>query len=230
MQDRFTTISGWVLFSGIIALGSSIASGMYFHAGKIERPETMGFPIAGVVEAGGASGPTIAQALAAADPAAGEKIFAKCTSCHSVAQGGANGIGPNLYGTVGEPIGQGKAGFAFSDALSGHGGNWDFASLDQWLTSPKAFAAGTKMSFAGLSKIEDRANVIAYLNAQGSNLPLPKPEAPAAAAAGDKAAAAAAAGDPSAAAGPAEKPGPEAAGAAASVAPTGGKVGDKAGT
>jgi len=229
MQDRFNTVAGWVLFSGIVVLGSSIASGMYFHAGKVERPEKMGFPIEGAVEEGaGEQGPSIAQALAAADPAAGEKLFAKCSSCHSIAQGGANGIGPNLYGTVGEPIGKGKAGFAFSDALSGHGGNWDFDSRNAWLTSPKAFAPGTKMSFAGLGKIEDRANIIAYLNAQGSNLPLPTPEAPAAAAAGDDAKAAAA-GDPTAAAGPAEKPGPEAAGAVASDAPSGGAVSDKKG-
>jgi cytochrome c len=228
MQDRFNTIAGWVLGSGIVVLGASIASNLYFHANKPERPEKMGFPIAGVVEEGGDKGPTIAQALAMADPAAGEKLFAKCSSCHSIAQGGANGIGPNLYGTVGEPIGKGKAGFAFSDALSSHGGNWDFDNLNKWLTSPKAFAPGTKMSFAGLSAITDRANVIAYLNKQGSNLPLPTPEAPAAAAAGDKAAAAAA-GDPSAAAGPAEKPGPEAAGAVAGDAPAGGNVNDKKG-
>ncbi|MEO6153926.1 MAG: c-type cytochrome [Croceibacterium sp.] len=229
MQDRFNTVAGWVLFSGIVVLGSSIASGMYFHASKIERPEKMGFPIEGAVaEGAGDKGPSIAQALAAADPAAGEKLFAKCSSCHSIAQGGANGIGPNLYATVGEAIGKGKAGFAFSDVLSGHGGNWDFDSLNAWLTSPKAFAPGTKMSFAGLGKIEDRANVIAYLNAQGSNLPLPTPEAPAVAAAGDKATTAAA-GDPTAGAGPAEKPGPEAAGAVAAPAPTGGRVPDKAG-
>jgi cytochrome c len=83
------------------------------------------------------------------------------------------------------------------------------------------------MSFAGLGKVEDRANVIAYLNSQGSNLPLPTPEAPAAAEAGDKAAAAAG-GDQTAAPGPAENAGPEAAGAVASKTPAGGQVRDKA--
>ena len=100
-------------------------------------------------------------------------------ACHTIDQGGANGIGPNLYGTVGEAIAKGKGGFAFSDALAGVGGNWTFDQLDKWLTSPKAFANGTKMTFAGLPKAEDRANVVAYLNSMGSNLPLPKP-APAA--------------------------------------------------
>jgi cytochrome c len=229
MNDRFNTIAGWVLGSGIVALGLNIGSSMYFHANKPEAPEKAGFPIqAAAEEGGGDSGPTIAQALATADPAAGQKVFAKCASCHTAEQGGANGIGPNLYGTVGEPIGKGKGGFAFSDALSSHGGNWDFDSLNAWLTSPKAFAPGTKMSFAGLGKVEDRANVIAYLNSLGSNLPLPKPEAVAAGGAGDKAAAGAA-GDPTAAAGPATTAGPEAAGAVATKAPPAGKVGDKAG-
>src|SRR3546814_3445423 len=78
---------------------------------------------------------------------------------------------------VGEEIGTGKAGFAFSDALKSKGGTWTFEALDQWLTSPRKFAPGTKMTFAGLGNPEDRANIIAYMNAQGSNLPLPTPEA-----------------------------------------------------
>jgi len=78
---------------------------------------------------------------------------------------------------IGEPIGQGK-GFAFSDALSKKGGTWDWDNLSQWLTSPKTFAPGTKMTFAGLSNPEDRANVIAFLNAH-SDAPKPLPAAPA---------------------------------------------------
>ena len=239
MTDRFNIIAGWVLASGIVALGLDIGSAMVFHADKPHAPAKPGYTIvAAADEGGGAKGPSIAEALATAQPAAGEKIFAKCASCHSIAQGGANGIGPNLYGTVGEEIGKGKAGFAFSDSLSGKGGTWTFDNLNTWLTNPKGFASGTKMTFAGLSKIEDRANVIAYLNAQGSNLPLPKPDAaPAAAAApaGKGAAAAPAAGKASAAtggdktavAGPAENPGPQAAGANATKVPSGGKVSDK---
>ena len=80
---------------------------------------------------------------------------------------------------LGEPIGQGK-GFAFSDALAKKGGTWDWDSLSKWLSSPKAFAPGTKMTFAGLSNPEDRANVIAFLNTH-SDAPKPLPAAPAAA-------------------------------------------------
>jgi cytochrome c len=181
MTDRFNTIAGWLLFSGIVALGLNAVSERVFEANKPERPEKMGYPIEGVVEEGAAAGPDLGTLLAAADPAAGEKIFAKCSSCHTAAQGGANGIGPDLWATVGEPIGKGKAGFAFSSALSGHGGNWTYENLDVWLKSPSAFAPGTKMTFAGLSKPEDRANVIAYLKQQGGGPAYPAPAAPAAA-------------------------------------------------
>jgi cytochrome c len=227
MTDRFNTIAGWVLFCGIVALGLSIVSGMWFQGDKPHRPHELGYPIAGAVEEGaGGGGPSLAMVLATADPANGEKVFAKCSACHSIAQGGANGIGPNLYGVVGKPIGKHAAGFAYSDALTGKGGDWSFENLDHWLASPKAFAPGTKMSFAGLSNIEDRAAVIAYLNSQGANLPLPAAEAPAAedAAATGDAAASEAAGDPTATAGPAEKPGAEAAGAVSTDAPAGGQV------
>lgn len=180
MDDRTNTIAGWVLAACAGALGLSIASGMYFHA---ERPEKQGFPIEGVETegGGGAAEVPIATLLASADPAKGAEVFKKCAACHTITQGGANGIGPNLWGTLGEEIGHGKGGFAFSDALAKVGGNWDFDKMSQWLTSPRKFAPGTKMTFAGLGNAQDRANLLAYMNSQGSNLPLPA--APAAGAA-----------------------------------------------
>ena len=220
MDDRFNTIAGWTLFGGIVALGLASVSRHYFEADKDHAPHTMGYAIEGVSGAGeeGASAVPLPNLLAAADPAKGEALFAKCKACHTIDAGGANGIGPNLHGVVGEPIGAGHGGFAFSDALKSHGGNWSFENLDAWLASPKKFANGTKMSFAGLSNPEDRANVIVYLNSQGSNLPLPAPEAaPAAgdAAKGDAAGPpAATSGEPAAAADASAKPGPAAAGAA----------------
>lgn len=176
MDNRTNTIAGWVLAGFGLALGLSIVTGEVFHAG---RPEKMGYPIEGVEEEGGAAAPAevpIANLLASADPAKGQATFAQCTACHTINQGGANGVGPNLYGVVGDAIASGRGGFAFSDALKAHQGKWDFETLNKWLTSPRKFADGTKMTFAGLSKEQDRANVIAYLNSQGSNLPLPKPE------------------------------------------------------
>lgn len=188
MDNRTNTIAGWVLAGCGAALGLSIVGGMVFHG---ERPEKMGYAIEGVVEEGaGAAGPEVAIAslLPTADAAKGAEVFKKCAACHTVAQGGANGIGPNLYATLGEGIAQGKGGYAFSDALKGVGGKWDFDKMNAWLTSPRKFAPGTKMTFAGLGNPQDRANVIAYLNSEGSNLPLPAAgAAPApAAAAGDQ--------------------------------------------
>jgi len=177
MDNRTNVIAMMVLGAGIVALGSTLVSGELFHTG---RPEKMGYVVEGVeAEAGGAAGAAIpiAALLPTADAAKGAEVFKKCAACHTVAQGGATGIGPNLWATLGKPHGH-VAGFAYTDALKSKPGNWDFDAMNAWLTSPRAYAAGTKMSFAGLSKPEDRANVIAYLNSMGSNLPLPAAPAP----------------------------------------------------
>ena len=193
MDDRSNTIAGWVLAGGIVALGLSIGSGMYFHG---EAPEKEGFAV--VAEetgaAGGVAAVPIATLLATADIAKGEAVFKKCTACHSIAQGGANGIGPNLWATMGKPHGH-VAGFAYSDALKSIPGTWDWEGMDKWLANPKKYAPGTKMTFAGLGNPEERANLILYLNAQGSNLPLPAPPAADPAAAAPAAAADAATGE-----------------------------------
>lgn len=190
MDDRTNTIAGWALAGGIVALGLGIVTGEYFHA---ERPEKMGYVVEGVVEegegGGGEAEQPIAFYLASADPARGEQVFKKCAACHNADKGGANGLGPNLYGTLGKPIGQGAGGFAFSDALKGKGGSWTWDTMSEWLKSPKAFAPGTKMTFAGLSKPEERADVIAFLNAHSDapQTPPPPPAAAAAVAAGTEA-------------------------------------------
>lgn len=148
---------------------------MFFSS---HAPETPGYPIedAEASAGGGESAVPLANLLAAADPAKGETIFAKCSACHTINQGGANGIGPNLWASMGKSHGH-VAGFAYSDALKSVPGNWTFDAMDAWLASPRKYANGTKMSFAGLSNPEERAAVIVYLNNQGSNLPLPTPEA-----------------------------------------------------
>jgi cytochrome c len=187
MDSRSNVIAMMVLGAGIVALGSSIVAGEMFHN---ERPEKMGYVVEGVEEVGG-EGPAvaaipIATLMATADPAKGAEVFKKCASCHNINQGGANGIGPNLWAALGKPHGH-VPGFAYSDALKAVPGNWDFEGMNKWLTKPAAYAKGTKMNFAGLSKPEDRANLIAYLNSQGSNLPLPAPPAAGAAPAADAA-------------------------------------------
>jgi cytochrome c len=177
MNDRNNTIAGWVLFAGIVALGGSLVAGQVFHG---ERPEKMGYPIEGVaVEGeGGEAEQPIEFYLATADAAKGGDVFKKCQACHTVEQGQANGLGPNLYATLGKPHGH-VPGFAYSDALKGVPGAWDWKSMSEWLANPKKYAPGTKMTFAGLSNPQDRANVIAFLNSK-SPAPLPLPAGPSA--------------------------------------------------
>ncbi len=183
MDSRSNVIAMMVLGAGIVALGSSIVAGEVF---KTERPEKMGYIVEGVEAVAGAEAPAavvpIATLLATADPAKGAEVFKKCASCHNVNQGGANGIGPNLYGIIGNKHAHSPT-FAYSEGMKAMPGQWDFEAMNSWLIKPTAYVKGTKMNFAGLSKPEDRANIIAYLNTQGSNLPYPAPPAAGAAAA-----------------------------------------------
>jgi cytochrome c len=112
--------------------------------------------------------------LASASIADGEAVFKKCASCHDVTKGGPNKVGPNLYGIVGASFAH-MDGFAYSAGMAEHGSNWGFAELNEFLFKPRDYISGTKMSFAGLSKASDRANVIAYLNSMSDN-PLPYPD------------------------------------------------------
>lgn len=108
-----------------------------------------------------AEGPAFGDVYAAADAAAGEKVFGKCKACHKL--DGSNGTGPHLNGVVNRAKAS-VAGFGYSEALVAMAADaWSPENLEAFLTNPKAYAAGTKMSFAGLPKVEDRANVIAYL-------------------------------------------------------------------
>lgn len=176
MNDRFNTAAGWLLFAGIVGLGLSAVSSRYF---AVHTPEEGGYPIEGAVEEGGAAEAIdIGALLAAADPAVGEAAAAaRCGTCHTFNQGGANGQGPNLYAMMGKPIGEGIPGYTFSDALSSHGGSWTYENMFAWLESPRAFAPGTKMSFAGLASPEDRANIVRYMYENGGGPALPEPQA-----------------------------------------------------
>ncbi len=100
--------------------------------------------------------------LSAADVVAGQKVFKKCFTCHTVNAGGPNRVGPNLFDIVGREIGR-HEGYRYSSAMAGLGGTWKVAALDAYLTKPKDFVPGTKMKFSGLKKEQDRINVIAYL-------------------------------------------------------------------
>ena len=106
-------------------------------------------------------GPPIEELIAAADVEKGAKVFGKCKACHKL-EDGANGTGPHLFNVVNRDI-AGIDGFGYSSVLADMGGDWGYAELDSFLENPKGFARGTKMSFSGLKKSSDRANIIAYL-------------------------------------------------------------------
>ena len=174
-MSQFNTIAGWSLAGGIVALGASIVTTEIFHS---ERPETMGYVVEGVVEEGGEEEAemTMAMAFPSVTVEQGEAVFRRCASCHTINEGGADGIGPNLWGKIGRDIAS-VPGFNYSDALLAIEGTWNFDNMSDWLARPSAFAQGTTMSFAGLSDPLDRAALILYMNANGSGMPLPEPPA-----------------------------------------------------
>ena len=187
MDGRFNTIAGWVLGAGIVLLGATLVTGEFY---KAERPETMGYPIAGVQEEGDGAAPAeqpIAHYLQTADAARGEAVFRKCTACHNADNSGANGLGPNLWASMGSTVAH-RAEFSYSEPLRSHGGTWDWDTMSAWLHSPRTFAPGTKMTFAGLSDPQDRADVMLFLNQHGGTLTIPPPPAEAAAPAAGNAA------------------------------------------
>jgi len=140
--------------------------------------------------------------LAGADVAKGEAfVQQQCSSCHTVNQGGADGVGPNLYGVLGGPM-FAHPGFTYSDAAKGKAkGNWDYDSMNEWLASPAHFDPGTAMSFSGIHNTQTRADVVAYLRTLSAS-PLPLPTAAEVKAATASAAPAAASAAPAAAAAP----------------------------
>jgi cytochrome c len=103
-------------------------------------------------------------ALAEGDPASGEKVYKKCKACHTLEEGGASKMGPNLFGIFGRTSGA-LEGFKFSDALTDAAIVWDEGTIDQYLTKPKDMVPGTKMAFPGIKDEGDRKDLIAYLKA-----------------------------------------------------------------
>lgn len=169
-----------LLGSVFIVLGLNFISEGIYHP---HSPETQGYAIAaaeGGGESGGAetSGPAydpVEPLLASADLAAGENVFKKCASCHTWEQGGQNKVGPNLWAIVERPIAS-HEGFGYSAALTefGQGKTWTYEELNGFLWKPKTHVKGTAMGFAGLAKVEERANLIAWMRTHSDN-PVPLP-------------------------------------------------------
>ena len=184
----FNKIAGAVLATALAIVGlREVTTGLF----SSEAPAKPGYLIEAATEVGeGAAAadvmPDFGTVIPVADLKAGEAAFAKCQSCHNVANGGANGTGPNLWGVIGQKPGS-HAGFAYSAAMTDFGTKhavWDDSQMYEFLKAPQKYISGTKMSFVGLKKSEDRVNMIAYLRAQGGTLPVPAPNPAAAAPAG----------------------------------------------
>ena len=160
---EITKFVGAFCGSLLILLLLNFFAGEIFNTHSDEVAFSVAVPETGAAEGGaGGGGGTedVAALVAAADAAKGETVFKKCAACHKI--DGSNAVGPHLENVVNRPIGS-VEGFAYSDAMKSHGENWTPENLFHFLLKPSAFVAGTKMSFAGLPKPEDRANVIAYL-------------------------------------------------------------------
>lgn len=153
-----------LLTAGIIAMGSGVASRILFQPHELEEPviRLAAEETEAPAEAEAAPSEPLPVLLAAADPAVGEQVAKKCAACHSFDAGGANKVGPNLYGIVGAKVAHAE-GFSYSPAMAEHGGEWTWESLDAFLLAPKDWLPGTKMSFAGLKKDSERAALLAYL-------------------------------------------------------------------
>jgi cytochrome c len=187
MSDlQFNKIAGALLATGLAIVGLNIVSEGVFAPDQAEKPG-YAIQVAEVEEAGGAGAeapPDWGTVLPAANVAMGATVSKKCVSCHTFDKGGANGTGPNLWGVLGKDAGS-VPGFAYSPAMVAHG-PWTYEEMDAFLLAPQRHIEGTKMSFVGLKKQEDRINIIAYLRSMSDAppaIPAPNPAAAAGAAA-----------------------------------------------
>jgi len=167
-----------IVFAIILVLGINKVTDVIFY---VEKPEKSAYQVASITtvasttsaETGSTNSEegNIMALFASASAAEGAKVFKKCAACHSIKEGGANKIGPALWGVLGRPAGS-VPGYKYSKAMAAHGKNWSFEEMNGFLIKPKDWIKGTKMSFAGLRSAKDRAAVILYMN-ENSSSPLP---------------------------------------------------------
>jgi len=170
-------VLGAILGTCLIMLALNIGANAIFSP---EKPAKPGYEIAVKEKSGGTvapeeKDPPVENLLASASIDKGKQIAKQCEACHTLGKGEPNKIGPNLWGIVGSARGEGRGGFNFSAAMKAKGGNWTFGELYAFLKDPRGYIPGTAMTFAGLSRGQQRADVIDYLHTLAdSPLPLPK--------------------------------------------------------
>ena len=169
-----------ILLIALLFIGIGKVSDLVFHIDKLETPGyKVELPKNGEInENSEAKNDVVEEAdisslLALGDVSHGEKVFKKCSACHSINKGGENKIGPGLYSVLGRQVG-GVADYKYSKALLEYGKTWTFEEMNGFLRKPASYIKGTKMAFAGLRKEKDRSSVILYLN-QNSDSPIPLP-------------------------------------------------------
>ena len=167
---NFNTVAGCVLASALFAMVVGKVSNAVVHPHKLAKPAievTDEAPTQTAAASPAAELPPIEPKLASANADAGKALFQKqCFTCHTTDKGGANKVGPNLWGIVGRPKAS-HEGFSYSSALQKKGGDWTVEEINHMIFKPTAFVRGTKMAFAGLPKEQDRADVIAFLKTLG---------------------------------------------------------------
>ncbi|MGD9882603.1 MAG: cytochrome c family protein [Reyranella sp.] len=173
----FNTVAGCVLASALFAMVVGKVSNAVVHPHKLDKPAiavSEEAPAATTAAAPAAELPPIGPELAKANVDAGKAIFQKqCFTCHTADKGGANKVGPNLWGIVGRKKAS-HGGFSYSSAMQAKGGDWTYEDINHLIFKPAAYVKGTKMAFAGLPKPQERADVIAYLRTM-ADTPAPLP-------------------------------------------------------
>lgn len=182
---QFNKIAGAVLGTLLFVMATGFLAEAIYHPIEERGPGyALPEPAAGEAVGGAAAAAepevSLGTLLAAADATAGAAAVKKCQSCHDFSEGGPNKTGPNLFGVVGRPIGS-HEGYTYSAGMEEHhakGDVWSFENLNAFLTNPKGFTPGTKMSYSGDKEAKDRANILAYLQTlSASPVPFPAPDA-----------------------------------------------------
>jgi len=167
-----------IIFAIILVIGINKIADIIYH---VEKPEKSAYQVDSVTTVASSSSAetssdnsesgNIMALFASVSASEGKKVFKKCAACHSITQGGGNKIGPALWGVLGRKAGS-ISGYKYSKAMVLYGKLWSFEEMNGFLTKPKEWVKGTKMSFAGLKNSKERASLILYMN-ENSSSPLP---------------------------------------------------------